>query len=355
MEAAATKLGIVALAGCLFALPVRPAAAQQPKVPDGPPPHELVGRWAEKTSDRKGNHVRYNFYLLSAHSEFTVTSLAFDEKKNTWRDAKKIWPKGQAQFSGYFEATAPDRLTFNALVGLAQAVLPFETTYKVDGDTLQLGSNPFARKSSGTIRCKRVTQLPGESAADAAEIAQKIEEGFGGPEFRRLFERAVHEIKPHPTDEEMIATFREHRAEFEQLRAMMQQDEGLARVDDDWTQPEDPASIGVPPERIAEYRSLAKKLALERGVAGFGDKAQRIDFIASARGLSISGSSKSFVWLGTPPQPTEDTAIVENLDNHVRQKQAERSAYFDKHKRRMSGNIRALREIEPHWYLEYAE
>ena len=203
--------------------------------------------------------------------------------------------------------------------------------------------------------CKRVTQLPGESAADAAEIAKKIDQGFGGPEFRQLFESAAHEMKAHPTDEEMIASFREHRAEFEQLRTMMEQDEGLARVDPYWTEPEDPASIGVPPERIAEYRSLSKKLALERGVAGFGDKAQRIQFLASARGLSVSGSSKSFVWLGTPPQPTETPVIVENLDNHVRQKQQERSAYFDKHKRRMSGSIHAFREIEPHWYLEYAE
>ena len=127
----------------------------------------------------------------------------------------------------------------------------------------------------------------------------------------------------------------------------------MQRVDDDWTQPEDPGSIGVTPERIAEYRNLSEKLALERGVAGFGDKARRIDFLASSRGLSVSGSSKSFVWLRTPPEPTEETAIVENLDNYVRQKQQELSAYFDKHKRRMSGNIRALREIEPHWYLEY--
>ena len=42
-----------------FALASRILVAQEPRIPEGPPPPELVGRWMEKTPDHKGDFVGY--------------------------------------------------------------------------------------------------------------------------------------------------------------------------------------------------------------------------------------------------------------------------------------------------------
>jgi hypothetical protein len=43
---------------------------------------------------------------------------------------------------------------------------------------------------------------------------------------------------------------------------MLRADKKLQRVDRGWTPPEDPSSIGISPERIAEYRQTFSKLGI---------------------------------------------------------------------------------------------
>src|SRR5689334_24230798 len=57
--------------------------------------------------------------------------------------------------------------------------------------------------------------------------------------------------QPHLSDEVLIAKFNAHRAEFEKLLAMVLENKGLTRVDEDWTEPRDPQTIGISRERIA--------------------------------------------------------------------------------------------------------
>ncbi len=114
-----------------------------------------------------------------------------------------------------------------------------------------------------------------------------------------------------PSDEALIRNLAEHRAVFDRLIAMIREDKGLERVDDDWTLPDDPASIGVSPERIAEYRRLFAEAGLPRGFAAYGDRAA-VNFIAYAEGLSVSGCAKGYLYSETAP----DDLVAEPLDKY---------------------------------------
>jgi hypothetical protein len=329
------------------------AHAQDAKVPEGPPPPELVGRWLEKTVSRKGDLVGYTLYCFSRKSDFVVLSRVRNQKTRQWIDPKKFYGKERSSLLGYFEAEPPTLLKLQIVV-LAMAILPVEVRYSIQGNTLTLSRDLFEGDKQREVHCVRVSRLPGESAAEAAAFQQRLENGVNGPEFRRVFEHAAHEMSDHPRDQEMISNFIEHREELETLRKMMQEDKDLKRVDFDFTKPSDPGSVGVSAERIAVYRELCKRVGLERGVEAFGDSAKQVTFIASARGLAISGSSKCYVWLRDPPRNEGMKITVNDLDIYARKKRAERRLYFAAHKRAMSGgSFDAFRHIEGNWYLEY--
>jgi hypothetical protein len=338
---------------CLLAFALSGFVTDEPKIPEGPPPPELIGRWLEKTSDRKGDLVGYNIYVFSRKSEFFVASMARNEKTKRWVNSNNLYPKDRPRLSGYFEVKTPGSLTFDIVV-LGMAVLPLETKYSVRERTLSLSKNMFNPTGSMGVKCEHVERLPNESKKDALALGKRIEDGLNGPEFRQMFERAAHEMKDHPSDEAMITNFDDHREEFENLRVMMQADKNLQRVAPDFIKPPDLAAAGVSAERIEQYRGLAKKLGLERGVEGY-DSATRVALLASCRGLSISGSSKTYVWLGAPPEPIEGRAVVFDLDEYVRKRREERRKYFDAHKHAMSGHVDAYRHIEGNWYLHYED
>src|SRR5262245_50429304 len=75
----------------------------------------------------------------------------------------------------------------------------------------------------------------------------------------------------HPTDDALLRNFTKHEADFERLLTMIRADKKLERVDDTWTRPEDPATIGVTPERIRSYRRLFSTLGIPRGFYAFHD------------------------------------------------------------------------------------
>lgn len=107
---------------------------------------------------------------------------------------------------------------------------------------------------------------------------------------------AVFSTSEPPTDAAMIAHLATRRAGFEELVAMIEADGGLTRVDDNWTDPRDPATVGVPPDRIADYRRRCVGLGVPRGFMAVGAPRDRIYFYAYGRGLSIRATVKGYVW-----------------------------------------------------------
>ncbi len=136
-----------------------------------------------------------------------------------------------------------------------------------------------------------------------------------------------------PSDQDMIAHFRTHRAELEKLVVMIHSDRGLQRVDGDWTRPADPSTIGLTAARIDAYRTILRSIALPRGFESLRD-GKEIDFITHTKGISVSGSAKSFVW--SESGDFRDAPLVPDLD-----------AVWKKR----IGKLWHYRHIEGPWYL----
>jgi MFS family permease len=68
-----------------------------------------------------------------------------------------------------------------------------------------------------------------------------------------------------PTDEKLLSNFDKHEATFNKLIDMIKTDSELIRVDEDWTNPEHPETIGVSPARIAAYRQMLREARVPRG------------------------------------------------------------------------------------------
>jgi len=115
---------------------------------------------------------------------------------------------------------------------------------------------------------------------------------------------------PHKSDDQLIANFKSHEAQFNQLLDMVMADKGLHRIDDNWTDPTDPKTIGIPDERIAQYRKMFRALDIPRGFSANQDVGV-VEFISSAQGLAVSGSSKSYVWMKQSPSD-----LVDNIDTY---------------------------------------
>ena len=116
-------------------------------------------------------------------------------------------------------------------------------------------------------------------------------------------------------------------------------DKQLGRVAPDFTRPDDPAKIGVSPERIARYRKLLSSARVSSGIEGYGPKGEVL-FHVSSRGLSISGSSKGIVWCEKPPEPPR--LLLDDLD-----------AYLAKTFPGQPKSFTAYQRIEGNWYLYY--
>lgn len=128
----------------------------------------------------------------------------------------------------------------------------------------------------------------------------------------------------HPSDDQLLETFRRHRADLEQLVQMFTADKGLGRVGDGFTRPDDPGGVGVSAQRVSEYRRLCAAVGAPACIEGYDATFDRlygavqagrsevknpIWIHVSTRGLSISGSSKGFLYSSAPP-----FEIVPDLD-----------------------------------------
>jgi hypothetical protein len=141
---------------------------------------------------------------------------------------------------------------------------------------------------------------------------------------------------PHKSDEELIANFESHKAEFNRMLQMINEDTGLDRVDDNWTSPKNPQTVGISQRRIDEYRSLFYRAGVPRGFSAFQSR-DYIEFIASAQGLAVGGSMKGYIYAKEAPP-----RVVENLDSY---RAAEGSKF--------SPAFPVYRHIEGNWYLYF--
>ncbi len=135
------------------------------------------------------------------------------------------------------------------------------------------------------------------------------------------------EEQDHQPDEVLITNFREHRVEFEQLKAMVIRDDLMTRVDDNWTNPTNLAS-----DQVTEYRRLFKVVGTPRGISSPVGR-ERIQFIASSQGWVASGSSKGYLYLRNAPRSKD---LLNNLDDYNAMRELDKPF---------------LRHIEGNWYL----
>jgi hypothetical protein len=135
-------------------------------------------------------------------------------------------------------------------------------------------------------------------------------------------------VSTHKADQEMIANFQTHRADFDELLKMFRADKGLLYFSKGHTRPENVQSIGVTSERLKQYQALFARLGLD----GMGDLSrpegskEEVWFFTSIEGPRES-TFKHYAFLSQPAR-----GVVNDLDHG-----ASKSAPY--------------RVIEDHWYL----
>lgn len=141
----------------------------------------------------------------------------------------------------------------------------------------------------------------------------------------------VYGCSEHASDDQLLGNFEEHEKDFSRLVSMILVDKNLVVVADDWTNPEDPRTVGVSNKRIQEYRTIFRRIGIPRGFTSFSTNPARIIFFAPRRGIVGSGSHKGYAYLEEKPD-----MVVTDLDE-----------YWAK----MAGSFEAYRHIRGNWYL----
>ena len=147
----------------------------------------------------------------------------------------------------------------------------------------------------------------------------------------------------HSPDAKLIANFQSHEKDFDQLIQMAKEDPHVVRIasdftwlDSDYHWPRPDSQIGFSQERWNEYRNMFSKLGLNGGLAWSWDHS--IFLTASAKGLTISGSEKGYVFSEKPLSPTFDS--LDNMHQEIREG-------------RVKPGLPVYRKIKDGWYLYY--
>lgn len=121
----------------------------------------------------------------------------------------------------------------------------------------------------------------------------------------------------HPNDAEMITTWQENRADFDELIQDFLHDKSLEIMADSWMQPATLQEAQIDEARITSYRQRFQLLHTPYGLRSYGNKDQ-IWLISSICGLSVSGSAKGYLYLQNGHSIPEWGKLIEgDLDAYI--------------------------------------
>lgn len=132
-----------------------------------------------------------------------------------------------------------------------------------------------------------------------------------------------------PSDQTLLAHFERHEATFRRIVQLKDADKNLFRVDESWTDPDQPQTIGVSSARLAEYRRLLREAGTPRGFMVWKET-NGLHFFCWVSGSGFTSTrTKGVAYLRKPPAET-----VPSLDQPLY-------------------SSLAYRHIRGHWYLFY--
>jgi hypothetical protein len=146
----------------------------------------------------------------------------------------------------------------------------------------------------------------------------------------------------HP-DIQLKLQFYEHRAEFEKLIAMVQEDSQIDGVGDDLTSLDSSSSPprptgGVSQARWDEYRRLFRKTGASYGIER-DDYPPALHFPLALVGFILSSEEKGIAYSPEPLSP-----VMESLDRFPPDSMYDRK-----------GHVVVYKPIADHWYIYYDE
>jgi hypothetical protein len=147
------------------------------------------------------------------------------------------------------------------------------------------------------------------------------------------------------SDEALRARFVAHRADFERLVAMANEDKHLVRIAPDFTWLDDDVAwprkdVGISEQRWNDYRELFQRVGTKDGIVRSEDS-PGIFIPIFSQGLVPSSSEKGLVYSQTPLKPT-----LESLDKSPPGKLWDGPDH---------SHILVYRPIEDHWYIFYQQ
>ena len=150
---------------------------------------------------------------------------------------------------------------------------------------------------------------------------------------------------PSTSDEALQARFLAHRADFEKLAAMANEDKHLSRIAPDFTWLDDDVSwprkdVGISEQRWNDYRQLFQKVGTTDGIIRNEDS-PGIFIPIFSQGLVPSGCEKGLVYSQTPLTP-----ILNSLDKRIPHKLGDGPD---------RSHVLAYKHIEGPWYIFYQQ
>jgi hypothetical protein len=148
-----------------------------------------------------------------------------------------------------------------------------------------------------------------------------------------------------PSDESLRSRFLTHRADFERLVMMANEDNRLTRIAPDFTWLDDNVAwprkdVGITEDRWNEYRRLfhttGASIGIEKGI-----NPSRILFPIDARGIVPTGATKGLVFSQAPLSP-----VLKSLDKAPPGELYEGPDH---------NHVLVYKLIEDHWYIYYEE
>jgi hypothetical protein len=151
--------------------------------------------------------------------------------------------------------------------------------------------------------------------------------------------------RPKPSDAELQRQFKMHRADFDQLIEMMDEDRQMSRIAPDFTWRQDnvawpraESEWGISKARWDEYRGIFRRVGAKDGITR-SEKSSDITIDIWSWGLAIGGTSVAYLHCGQPRNGYAhiEAPCIEGKDSGRMQGQ--------------HGDGYRYRKIEPDWFI----